>query len=160
MVLNLNDNHTVELYDTLQELPAALESKMQGYLMQEIGVGGKPSDVFSHIRQAISMFDKNPTGAKVELENAYFAYQNAVEAYSPKNYGWACLVKSIDGRLVNDYGEESLKSNIVLLSGYGLTEEMISETLETVKKNLIGKTNTISPTDTSEMLTLYSDMAV
>lgn len=159
MVLPLNDNQTVELYDSLQELPAALESKMQGYLMQEIGIGGKPNSVLYHIEQAIRMFDKNPTGAKTEIENAHFAYHNAVEEYNPKHYGWACLVRKINGKPIEDYSETGLKDTIALLSAYGLTDEMIADSLELVKKNLTGKTNTIFPSEISEELTLFNDMA-
>lgn len=157
MVLPLNDNHTVELYDSLL-IPCTLENEMDGYLMQEIGIGSKPSSVLQHIDQALRLFDKNPVAAKVEIENARFAYTNAVEGYNCKNFGWACLIKAVDGVPVTDHSEDALKRLVDRLSEWGLTDEMVSDTLDEVKKKLNGKINTISPTATNEELTLYSDM--
>lgn len=159
MVLQLNDNHTVELYDSLV-VPCTLENEMNGYIMQEIGIGSKPHNVLSHIQQALSLIDKNPTGAKTELENARFAYQNAVEGYNAQNFGWACLVKSVDGVLITDHSETALKALVDRLAGYGLTNETISDTLDEVKKKLIGRIDTIFPSGINEVLTPFSDMVV
>lgn len=159
MVIQLDDNHTVELYDSLV-VPCTLENEMNGYMMQEIGIGGKPYNVLSHIQQALTLIDKNPTAAKTELENAHFAYHNAVDGYNAQNFGWACLIKSVDGVLIADHSETALKALVDRLGAYGLTNETISETLEEVKKKLIGRIDTIFPTDISQELTLFSDMVV
>lgn len=157
MLIELNDGHKVELWDSLA-IPCVLENEMNGYLMQEVGIGSEPNAVLSHIRQAITMFDKNPQGAKVEIENAYYAYHNVVDGYNVKQLAWACLVKSIDGVLVTDKGEDNLKAIVATLSSYGLTNQIISETLDEVKKKLIGRIDSISPNVENEELTLFSDI--
>jgi hypothetical protein len=150
----------IELYDSIQELPAALETKMQGYLLEDMGVGNTPHQLLKHITNAVQLFDKQPNQAKTEMENALYCYHNALENYDARKLAWACLIRSINGEKLADHSETRLKELIVHLSDNGLTAETIEDTLETVKKNLKQSWSIISPLEEMENALIYNNMPV
>lgn len=158
MKVSLPGGPDLVLFDSIQELPQSLDTKMYGYLLEDVGVGNKPHQLFQHIQNAYNLIDKTPNQAKTEIENAIFCYQNGMEGYDASKLAWMCLLKSIDGVPVTDYSESNLKAMNEDLSNKGLTAEIIEDTFGIVKKNLKQSWNTISPLELMENEAIWNYM--
>ena len=157
MKVSLLNNVVIDLYDSIHELPAALETKMQGYLMEDTGVGNAPHQLLNHLTRALQLIDKTPNQAKTEVENAVYCYQNALDNYDAKKLAWACLIRSVNGETLADHSETHLKELIISLSDNGLSAGTIEETLETVKKNLNRSWSITSPLEEMEKALIYNN---
>lgn len=156
MKVSLPGGPDLVLFDSIQELPQALETKMQGYLLEDMGVGNTAHQLLKHIQNAYALIDKTPNQAKTEIEHALYCYQNGIDNYDASKLAWACLIKSIDGKPVTDHSEGSLKEMLGSLSENGLSAELLDDTFCIVKKNLKQNWITTSPLETLENQAIYN----
>ena len=90
--------HTVELYDTIEELPVTRFHKYQKCLLVDCGIGSTIEDFDKHIEKARRFLMLNdPANAQKELENLRQCVFMVQTALSPQHLAFACLVVSIDG---------------------------------------------------------------
>ena len=101
--------HTVEMYDTIEELPIVRFHKYQKMLLVDAGVG---SDIqgFDQRVERVRRFlmDGKPEKAQKELENlrqCVFFIQNGL---NPTHRAFAALVTKIDGKDCTDIGDDAL----------------------------------------------------
>jgi hypothetical protein len=156
MKVSLPGGPDLVLFDSIQELPQALETKMQGYLLEDMGVGNTPHQLLKHLQNALSLIDKTPNRAKTEIEHALYCYQNGMDNYDASKLAWACLIKSIDGKPVTDHSEANLKEILNYLSENGLNSESLDDTFCIVKKNLRQSWTITSPLETLENQAIYN----
>lgn len=103
--------HKVELYAGIDEMPMANYHKFNKYLMFESGLAPDASGVIGHLSRMNELilageYDK----LRLELQNTYQAISYIMEEMSPTAMAFACIVHSIDGRVVTDLSDESLKA--------------------------------------------------
>lgn len=103
--------HTVEIYDTIDELPIVRFHKYQKYLLIDAGIGADIAAFDQRTEKARRfLMAGKPDLAQKELENlrqtVYFI-QNGI---SPENRAFAVLVSKIDGRECNDLSDDALSA--------------------------------------------------
>lgn len=110
------NKHTVEMYDSIDELPIQRFQKYNKYLLIDSGVGSDLEDVMNHIERAKIYIKANPVMAATELENLRQSIYLITEEMSPKYMAFAVLVKKIDGEELNDMSDAGLKKVLEILS--------------------------------------------
>lgn len=133
--------HTLEIYDSIEELPMIRFHKYNKMLLVDAGIGSDLSDVDRHIEKAIRYSrSKTPELAAVELDNMrqniYFIQSNL----SPKHLAFAALIKSIDGKQCHDLSEEGLRKVVQSLE-HATIKEVMTEFDSVKKKNRRRVTN-------------------
>ena len=129
------NNHTVEIYDSIDELPIQRFQKYNKYMLIDSGVGSDLNDIMNHVGRAIIYIEKNPNMARAELENMRQALYLVSEEMSPKYMAFAVLVKKIDGKEMNDLTDLGLKKVLDILQN--AKKRWLDDILNTVKKKLI-----------------------
>ena len=127
--------HTVELYDTIEELPVTRFHKYQKRLLVDCGIGSTIEDFDKHIEKArrFLMFN-DPANAQKELENLRQCVFMVQAALSPQHLAFACLVVSIDGTKCEDLTDDSLKNVVDILADSPCDE--LTDQLRSVKKKI------------------------
>lgn len=110
------NKHTVEIYDSIDELPIQRFQKFNKYMLIDSGVGSDMQDVLSHIDRARIYIKSNPAMAATELENLRQSIYLMVDELSPKHMAFAALVRKIDGEEMNDISDAGLKRVLGILS--------------------------------------------
>lgn len=130
--------HTVEFYDTIEELPIVRFHKYQKLLLVDAGVG---SDIFAfdqHIEKTRRFLMAGKLEqAQQELENmrqCVFLIQSGV---NPKHRAFAALVTKIDGEDCTDIGDDALVAITEKLND--VPESELTAQLEAVKKKIDGE---------------------
>lgn len=138
MVTEKIGKHTVEFYDTIDELPIVRFHKYQKLLLVDAGIGSDIAAFDQHIERTrrFLMAGKSEQ-AQQELENmrqCVFLIQSGV---NPRHRAFAALVTKIDGQDCNDIGDDALAAVTEKLNDVPETE--LTARLEAVKKKIDGE---------------------
>jgi len=110
MVVAKIGKHTVEYYDTIEELPVARFHKYQKLLLIDAGIGADIAAFDNRIERARRFIaDGKADKAQQELENlrqCVFLVQSGI---SPKDRAFAALVTKIDGNDCTDISDAALE---------------------------------------------------
>ena len=138
------NGHKVVIYDSIDELPMVRFHKYSRMLLVDAGVGSDINDFDAHIERAVRYIRKgdNDNAAK-ELENLRQNVYLILQEQSVKDLSFACLVKEIDGRAMDDLSEQGLAEVLHLLGGAPRKE--IADTLGSVKKKIDTELTTYFP---------------
>lgn len=130
--------HTVEFYDTIEELPIVRFHKYQKLLLVDAGVGSDISAFDQHIEKTRRFLMAGKLEqAQQELENmrqCVFLIQSGV---NPKHRAFAALVTKIDGEDCTDIGDDALVAITEKLND--VPESELTAQLEAVKKKINGE---------------------
>lgn len=110
------NKHTVEIYDSIDEMPIQRFQKYNKYMLIDSGVGSDIQDILDHIDRAKIYIKANPSMAVAEMENMRQAIYLVSEEMSPKYMAFAVLVNKIDGKEMNDLTDVGLKRVLDILS--------------------------------------------
>lgn len=128
--------NTVELYDSIDELPWARYHMFNKYLLIDAGIGSDLNDVNMHvdkIARFIHIDDKK--AAAMQLDNLKQSLYFIVQGVSPKHMAFVPLVKSINGMEWADLSEEGVKKCLAALQSQPAT--WFTKMVEQVKKKLM-----------------------
>ena len=130
--------HTVEFYDTIEELPIVRFHKYQKLLLVDAGIGSDIAAFDQRIEKTRRfLMAGKPEQAQQELENmrqCVFLIQSGV---NPKHRAFAALVTKIDGQDCTDIGDDSLAAITEKLND--VPESELTAQLEAVKKKIDGE---------------------
>ena len=130
--------HTVEFYDTIEELPIVRFHKYQKLLLVDAGIGSDISAFDQRIEKTRRfLMAGKPEQAQQELENmrqCVFLIQSGV---NPKHRAFAALVTKIDGQDCTDIGDDALAAITEKLND--VPESELTAQLEAVKKKIDGE---------------------
>lgn len=128
--------HTINLYDSIENLPITLFSKVQKYQLIEQGIGSTIADFDKHFETAIDFLkhDKKDKAIK-ELSNIRHLFWHSLNEVNPTHMAFCCFIKSINGKEITDYSESALIKIKEKLSDIGLTQKLIQE-LDVKKKSM------------------------
>ena len=120
--------HKISLYDSIENMPIVLFSKMQKYQMVESGIGANIGDFDNHFENVIEFLkhDKKDKAIK-ELGNIRHLFWHSLNEVDPSHLSFCCLVHSINGAEITDYSESSLEKIREKLSEIGFTQKLIRE---------------------------------
>ena len=127
--------HTVEMYDTIDELPIVRFHKYQKLLLIDAGVGADITAFDQRIEKTRRfLMDGKTDKAQQELENlrqSVFLIQSGI---NPKHRAFAALVTKIDGRDCDDITDDGLAKLTETLND--APESELTAQLEAVKKKI------------------------
>ncbi|WP_345114416.1 hypothetical protein [Hymenobacter algoricola] len=135
--ISLHDGHTVDLYQSMHELPAQRHSEFQCRLVQAGGIGSTMVDVTKHFERLAQFLAAGRTeDATEELAHLHYAFNYCLEQFSPASLAFGCLVASVDGTATaTKVEDDGLRQLLDRLSGWGLTQGMVEDICQDVKKN-------------------------
>ena len=130
--------HTVEMYDTIEELPIVRFHKYQKMLLVDAGIGADIPAFDQRIERtrrfmAAGKVDK----AQQEFENmrqCVYLIQNGI---NPKHRAFAALVTKIDGQECKDISDDALAAVTEKLND--VPESELTAQLDAVKKKIDGE---------------------
>jgi hypothetical protein len=128
----------IKIRESSKELPIDRFTDHQKYLMQDAGIGSKLGDV----DQKYHRLDKFLQAGNIEYaigerQNLHLNLYMMINKITIEHLSFVCLVESINGKRILDYSEENLKKVSKQLGELGLTQGMVADILEDVKKNSI-----------------------
>lgn len=126
---------SVEIYDSIEDLPILRFHKYNKMLLVDAGIGSDLADFDRHIEKAIKYAaSPTPNLAISELQNLRQNVYFVQSELSPRYLAFAVLVKSINGRACNDLSDDGLQKIISLFNDVSHSE--ITAQLEAVKKKI------------------------
>lgn len=138
MVVVKIGNHTVEMYDTIEELPIVRFHKYQKMLLVDAGIGADITAFDQRIERTRRFLAAGkPDKAAQELENmrqCVFLIQNGI---NPKHRAFAALVTKIDGQECKDISDDALAAITAKLND--VPESELTAQLDAVKKKIDGE---------------------
>lgn len=130
-------NYTVELYDSIKDIPAERDTLMNYYLLEDSGIGSDLQSIESHLSHIIDAIN---TDKKDHVRDAIYNFRascySMITRYRPDQIAWACMIKTVNGESLTDFSAESLQRLVKQLSDDGLTAGKIEDTFEEIKKKL------------------------
>lgn len=135
MVTHKIGTHTVEIFDSIEELPVIRFHKYQKFLLIDAGVGGDINAFDQRIEKArrFLMTGKSDK-AQQELENLRQCVYLIQSGISPQHRAFAVLVAKIDGQECNDLSDDGLDKVTKMLNDVPVSR--FAALLEAVKKKI------------------------
>ncbi|MCM1077874.1 MAG: hypothetical protein NC344_06890 [Bacteroidales bacterium] len=125
--------HSVEIYDSIDELPIRRFHKFNKMLLIDAGVGSDLADFDRHIERAMAYSrSKTPELTSTELDNLRQNVYFIQSGLSPRHLAFAVLVSSIDGKVCEDLSDEALQGVVDLLAD--VTVKDMTAHFDAVKK--------------------------
>lgn len=127
--------HTVEFYDSPENLSIKRYQSFNKYLMIDNEVGSSVLDYDKRMQKAIQFVKSDMKSEAIkELTNNRQNVFNCLNEYTPKNKALAILVKSIDERNYENINSNTLNEIETRLESIGFTREMMDNVINQVKK--------------------------
>jgi len=134
-MLTIKLKKEVKLVDSTDELTASNWNKFQKFQLIEAGVGTDLKTIdeqYSRVAQFVDKEKKNECLQELQnIREALFMIHNQINV---NHLSFACFVYSIDGEKIEDYSDENLMVILQDLSDLGLTQKVLTDSLESVKK--------------------------
>lgn len=136
-IININNN-IIELYSDIKDLPIKKYRSFQKYILIDIGIGTTIDDISKHFEKLHFFLSSNKNDHAIkEAENLHFAFYEMLNEIDYKCYSFCCLIHSINGNRVENLSEEYLDKIIEDLNDIGVTQKIVDEYIDEVKKKLI-----------------------
>lgn len=136
--------HTVEIYDSIEELPIVRHHKFSKFMLVDAHIGSDLTDFDAHLERVFRYIrnNKNDLAEKelMVLRHTVFFIQTEV---SPKHLAFAALIKSIDGKEITDLSDGSLKAVAEQFSDVSVGE--VDQLIDESKKKLDGELQVYFP---------------
>ncbi len=130
----LAKSHTVVLFDSIENMPIHLFSKMQKYQMIESGIGKNMDEFDRHFETTIKYLKHDKKDKAIgQLKIMRHLFNHNMSEVDPSHLAFCCTVFSIDGEEITDHSEQSLEKIRKRLSKMGLTSKILADKAE--KKN-------------------------
>lgn len=127
--------HTIEMFDSIHNLPILRFQRFNKYQMQSIEIGNTFSDYDDRTVKILQFMKKKMYNeALQELENRRQTVFNAHNEFTPSGKAFAILIKRIDDKYYNTFAPDDLDRCLKHLERIGLGFAKSMETLKDVKK--------------------------
>jgi hypothetical protein len=129
--------HKIEYHNDIKELPIKRYLDYHKYMLVESGVGSDIQSVGSHFGKLFGFLNaKMVPEATNEAKNLYFNLYQMLTGVSNKHMAFASVCAKINASILEDFSETGLQNIIKRLGDLGMTEAMVEECLEDIKKKL------------------------
>lgn len=127
----------IELYSSIKEMPIKVSKEFQKYILQDLGIGSTISDIDEHLEKLFLLIQRNDQlNALEEAKNLRYNMFTMVSDIDFHSLSFGCLVAKVSGEKQTDNSPDTINKLVEVLSENGLTNEIIDEYLENIKKNL------------------------
>lgn len=131
----LFNNRTIEVYDSIEELPIVNFQKYNKYLLIDSGIGSDVDSIDEHIVKIAKLIKKEDSQkAMQELLNMRQNLFMINSEISPKYLAFAALIHKVDGEEVKDLSDDSLKEILAKINEIK-HNKILAFLLEFKKKN-------------------------
>jgi len=128
--------HTVLLYDSIIDMPCRQYQQARQYEVMRAELGQSEEELNGMLAKADQYVQAGQLDAyREQMRNYRLARAMVKEGFQAAQLDWACRVASIDGKAITDYSEDALLAQIEQWSRWGLTQRLVEEKLDDVKKN-------------------------
>ena len=139
-------NHTIRLYDSIDELPIVNFQKYNKCVLIDSGLGSDVDAVDSHIVKVAKYINANNLkAAMAELQNMRQNMHMIVSNVSPKYMAFAALIKSIDDKEQKDLSDSHLQE--ILDEINDMPHGILIDILTGLKKKLSTELETYFPSE-------------
>lgn len=126
---------SVEIYDSIEDLPICRFNKYNKMLLIDAGIGSDLADFDRHIEKTMRYAaSPTPNLAITELQNLRQNVYFIQTEMSPRYLAFAVLVKSIDGKPCDDLSDDGLNKIVKLFANIPHSE--LTAQLDAVKKKI------------------------
>jgi len=108
--------HKVQLFDSIDELPIKRFHKFNKFMLIDSGIGSDLNDINAHIARIGKYLTSDPKSAAVELENLRQSLYLISQEINPKHLAFACMIYSLDGKIIEDTSDDNLHQLLGILS--------------------------------------------
>lgn len=135
--------NTVDIYETIEEMPITRYMEYNKYLLIDSGIGSTPETINRNIDKVANYINRGDkeNGLKQLMllkQNLYFVKNGQ----SPQLMAFACLIHAIDEKLVTDLSVEGLQ-RIIEKFGNKLTVKLVQKIIEDIKKKYRNRNGSI-----------------
>lgn len=141
----LKNKKELKLYDSIDEMPIVNFQKYNKFLLLDSGLGSDINSVDEHITNLARLVKSDIAKAMQELQNLRQNLHLIVSEISPKYMAFAALIYSVDGEVVENLSDDSLKQ--LLCSIKDIKHSSVVEFLLGIKKKLALELETYFPTE-------------
>lgn len=135
----------LKTYDSIHETPQKRAHAMHRYSIVDAKIGSTLDDVNKRFERLDTyLVNGDIEAARQERRNQHFAIYLAINEINITSLTYACLHHSIDNVPIIDFSEENMLQVVKKTSKMGLTDGMVYEQLDALKKNLIHSFTQIS----------------
>lgn len=138
------NGHTIEMYESIEEMPMWRYHKFTQYMVFHSGMGTDVNSVTARLRRITMLVSNEPSKAVEELENLSQSFVLLSKGVDLKGYAFVALIFKIDGKEYSDLSEEGVKRTYEVINKASYSS--VSNIVESVKKKLTKKWRTISRT--------------
>jgi len=139
--------HTVEMFDSIDQLPITRYHAFNKYIMIDSGIGSDINDADKRMANTIQMIVKGDHSDAInELNNLRQTLAFIMGDVNPKMLSFGTLVKKIDGIDYDDMSQPGIDKVIGILSNAQVSFGMISGLWNEIKKKLMRKSRHTSRT--------------
>lgn len=136
MITKQIGKHVIKMYNSIDELPTERFFTYNRMMLLDSGIGADLDAVDTHIGTAIKYIQQGKKDeAQQVLMNMRTSFYFIVDNLSPKYLSFAALVYSIDGKVVHDFSDESLRSMVSKFSDWQMSVSLLDAAIQAVKKN-------------------------
>lgn len=136
---------TLEIYDSIEEMPVVNFQKYNKYVLIDSGLGSDIDDIDTHLVNLAKLIKTDLKKASQELQNMRQNMYMVVNEISPKYMAFAALIHSVDGKELTDLSDDNLKRIISKLDK--AKHSTIIDLLLWVKKKVFTELETYFPQD-------------
>lgn len=134
------NRHSVELYDSIDELPITRFQQYNRFLLIDSGIGGDIESVDKHYATIWRYIDKGDIDkAKQELANARQNLHFIIQNTTPRMNAFVALIHRLNGKEITNLSDEDVKNILIQLSKAGWTVGSVFSLLSEIKKKLTAK---------------------
>lgn len=141
------NNHEVKMYNSIDEMPIINFQKYNKFLIIDAGLGSDIDSIDEHLVNLAKLIKLNKDKAQQELQNLRQTMHLIISGISPQHLAFTALIKSIDGKELEDFSDENLKSILDKLKG--TKHSLIISILQSVKKKLSSELEVYFPNEFS-----------
>ncbi len=136
--VNLGSGNSFQIHESQKQLPINRYTDFQKYVLQDAGIGSTMDAVDRHYKMLDTFLSGDAIeDARRERQNLHINLYLQINQINIEHISFACLVHSINEKALEDFSENNLTEVCRQLGRMGLTQEMVSDVLENVKKNLV-----------------------
>lgn len=141
LILN---NHRLEVYDSIDELPIVNFQKYNKFMLIDSGVGSDIDDINASILKIVKLMNAGDNHTAVlELQNMRQCMFMINSEISPRYLAFSALIHSINGDVVRDLSDDNLKS--ILLKIKTIKHSTIIDFIAKFKKKVAIELDTYFP---------------
>lgn len=126
------------MYDSIQNLPITRFQSYNLYLLVDAGVGSDLESFDKKMLNVQRLIKSDPKAASLEISNIQQNVRFIMNKTNPKMNSFVCMIKSIDGKLIDDddLTDDGIKAIIKSLGKKATTYTRMTNYLNSVKKKL------------------------